>query len=162
MPAHKLVLDEVFEQPYKLIAIHASIEEYRIAFLLNKHLNLKLARLPKDLDLHLGADNMHFAHYLYEDEQNYCTYHMVSNLSMSTAGTGKEEHSLFLDDNLVTKTSYLLPEFKQVDFLIKIEDEMEIVSEKLLVQQILEIPQVTTAYAIDFDRVKTKKNLIFD
>ncbi len=81
MPAHKLVLDEVFEQPYKLLAIHSSVEEYKLAYLLNKHLNLKLARTPKDIDLHKGTENAFFAHFVYEDLQQYCTYHLVSNVA---------------------------------------------------------------------------------
>ncbi len=64
MPAHKLVLDEVFEQPYKLLAIHSSVEEYRLAFLLNKHLNLKLARSPKIL-IFLSCREYWFALYLF-------------------------------------------------------------------------------------------------
>lgn len=162
MPAHKLVLDEVFEQPYKLIAIHSSEEDYKLAYLLNKHLNLRLARTPKDIDLYIEAEHIFFAHFIYEDQQKYCTYHLVSNVSRKEAMSGSGENSLFIEEQLAVKKSYLLPEFKQVEFLIKIEDEMDTVSEKLLVSKLLDIPQVSTAYAIDFDRIKTKGNLIFD
>ena len=162
MPAHKLVLDEVFEQPYKLIAIHSSVEDYRLAYLLNKHLNLRLARSPKDIDLHKNEEHMLFTHFIYEDEQKYCSYHLVSNISRSEAVSGSGENSLFSGEQLAVKKSYLLPEFKQVEFFLKIEDEMDSLSEKLLISKILEIQQVSTAYAIDFDRIKTKENLIFD
>lgn len=162
MPAHKLVLDEVFEQPYKLIAIHSSVEDFKLAYLLNKHLNLRLARTPKDIDLHMEAEHVLFAHFLYEDQQKYCTYHLVSNISRREAMSGSGEDSLFFGEQLAVKKSYLLPEFKQVEFLVKIEDELDAVSEKLLISRILEIQQISTAYAIDFDRIKTKENLIFD
>ncbi|NJY61352.1 IPExxxVDY family protein [Salinimicrobium sp. CDJ15-81-2] len=162
MPAHKLVLDEVFEQPYKLIAIHSSVEDFKLAYLLNKHLNLRLARTPKDIDLHMEAEHVLFAHFIYEDQQKYCTYHLVSNISRREAMSGSGEDSLFFGEQLAVKKSYLLPEFKQVEFLVKIEDELDAVSEKLLISRILEIQQISTAYAIDFDRIKTKENLIFD
>lgn len=162
MPAHKLVLDEVFEQPYKLIAIHSSVEDYKLAYLLNKHLNLRLARSPKDIDLHMEKEHVLFAHFLYEDQQKYCSYHLVSNITRRETMSGSGEDSLLFGEHLAVKKSYLLPEFKQVDFLVKIEDEMDAVSEKLLISRILEIQQVSTAYAIDFDRIKTKENLIFD
>lgn len=162
MPAHKLVLDEVFEQPYKLIAIHSSVEDFKLAYLLNKHLNLRLTRTPKDIDLHMEAEHVLFAHFLYEDQQKYCTYHLVSNISRREAMSGSGEDSLFFGEQLAVKKSYLLPEFKQVEFLVKIEDELDAVSEKLLISRILEIQQISTAYAIDFDRIKTKENLIFD
>ncbi|MDX1752323.1 MAG: IPExxxVDY family protein [Salinimicrobium sediminis] len=162
MPAHKLVLDEVFEQPYKLIAIHSSVEDYKLAYLLNKHLNLRLARSPKDIDLHMENDHVLFAHFFYEDQQKYCSYHLVSNITRRETMSGSGEDFLLFGEHLAVKKSYLLPEFKQVDFLVKIEDEMDAVSEKLVISRILEIQQVSTAYAIDFDRIKTKENLIFD
>ncbi|NJW53877.1 IPExxxVDY family protein [Salinimicrobium oceani] len=161
MPAHKLVLDEVFEQPYKLLAIHSAVEEFKLAYLLNKHLNLRLARSPQDIDLLAGAENVLFAHFVYEDQQKYCRYHLVSNIARKEV-SGSGEVSLFSGEDLAVKKSYLLPEFKQVDFFMKIEDEMDWVNERLLISKSLEIPQVSTAYAIDFDRIKTKENLIFD
>jgi len=162
MPAHKLVLDDVFEQPYKLLAIHSSVEEYKLAYLLNKHLNLKLARTPKDIDLHDGAENSFFAHFIYEDQQKYCTYHLVSNIARQVKVSGSGGASLFNGEQLAVKKSFLLPEFKQVDYLVKIEDELDEVSEKILTARIIEIPQVSTAYAVDFERIKTKENLIFE
>lgn len=161
MPAHKLVLDEVFEQPYKLIAIHSSVEEFKLAYLLNKHLNLKLARSPKDIDLHEGSENVFFPHFLYEDQKNYCTYHLVSNVSTQEGKSGSGGDSLF-GEQLAVRKSYLLPEFKQVDFLIKIEDELDMVSEKILISRIMEIPQISTAYAIEFHQIKSKENLIIE
>lgn len=162
MPAHKLVLDEVFEQPYKLLAIHSSVEEYKLAYLLNKHLNLKLARTPGDIDLHKGSESIFFAHFIHEDLQNYCTYHLVSNVARQEDRSGVDEKSLFSEDQLAVKKSFLLPEFKQVDFLVKIVDEQDVISIKMLTSRIMEIPQVSTAYTIDFHRIKTKENLIFD
>lgn len=162
MPAHKLVLDDVFEQPYKLIAIYSSVEEFRLAYLLNKHLDLKFARTLKDIDLHEGKESIFFAHFIYEDQQKYCTYHLVSNVARQKGSSGPSVDSLFFGDQLAVKKSFLLPEFKQVDFLVKIEDELDAVSTRMLISRILEIPQISTAYAIDFHRIKTKKNLIFD
>lgn len=162
MPAHKLVLDEFFEQPYKLLAIHSSVEDYKLAYLLNKHLNLKLARSPKDIDLFAAAGNTFFAHFVFEDEQKYCKYHLLNNVARKEEMSGSGEDSLFFGEQLAVKKSFLLPEFRQVDFLMKIEDELDTTSEKLLLSNILEIPQVSTAYAIDFDNIKTKENLIFD
>ena len=162
MPAHKLVLDEVFEQPYKLLAIHSSVEEYKLAYLLNKHLNLKLARTPGDIDLHKGKESIFFAHFIHEDLQNYCTYHLVSNVARQEGRSGIVEKSLFSEDQLAVKKSFLLPEFKKVDFLMKIVDEQDAVSIKKLTSGIMEIPQVSTVYVIDFHQIKTKENLIFD
>ena len=162
MPAHKLVLDEVFDEDYKLIAIHCSVEEYKLAFLLNKHLNLRLSRSRKDIDFQIKGMHILFALYAFEDLLKYCTYYLVSNVSKvefkSTAGS----NSLFGEKELSLKKSYLLPEFKKVDFFLKIEEEIDGVSEKLLLEKIKEIPQVSLAYSIECDQIKSKENLIFD
>lgn len=162
MPAHRLILDDVFEQPFKLIAIHSSVEEYKLAFLLNKHLELRLARSPKDVDFQLKDFKILFALYTFEDVQKYCKYFLISNFSKGEPVSSFDANSLFRDEKLSFKKMYLLPEFKQVDFFLKIEEESAPLSEQLLLNKIKEIPQVSTAYGIDFHQIKSKENLIFD
>lgn len=162
MPSHKLVLDEVFDETYKLIAIHCSVEEYKLAFLLNKHLNLRLSRLHKDFDFQIEGLRILFALYAFEDQLKYCTYYLVSNISKIEYKSTADSNSLFGEKELTFKKSYLLPEFNKVDFFLKIEEEIEGVSEKLLLEKIKEIPQVSLAYSIEYDQIKSKENLIFD
>ena len=162
MPAHRLILDDVFEQPFKLIAIHSSVEEYKLAFLLNKHLGLRLSRSSKDVDFQIKDLKVLFALYTFEDIQKYCNYFLVSNFSKGELISNGNLNSLFQDEQVAFKKMYLLPEFKQVDFFLKIEEESTSLSEKLLLNKIKKIPQVSTAYAIDFHQIKSKENLIFD
>ncbi|MGB7842583.1 MAG: IPExxxVDY family protein [Salinimicrobium sp.] len=162
MPAHKLVLDEVFEKPFRLLAIHSSVEEYKLAFLLNKHLELRLTRSRKDVDFQMGELQVLFALYSFEDPQKYRNYHLVSNVAKGEQVAPAASHSLFGEEQVSFHKIHLLPEFKKVDFLLKIEDESFPVSEEQLLKQIKEIPQISTAYSIDFHQIKTKENLIFD
>ena len=162
MPAHRLVLDEVFEEAYKLIAIHCSVEEYKLAYLLNKHLNLRLARSRKDIDFQIQGAHVLFALYSFEDQFKYCDYYLVSNISKAEGKSTASPNSLFGEKEVTLKKSYLLPEFKKVDFFLKIEEEISGISEKLLLEKIKEIPQVSMAYSIDNQQIKSKENLIFD
>ena len=162
MPAHRLILDDVFEQPFKLIAIHSSVEEYKLAFLLNKHLGLRLSRSSNDVDFQIQDLKVLFALYTFEDLQKYCNYFLVSNFSKGEMISDENPNSLFQDEQVAFKKMYLLPEFKQVDFFLKIEEESTSLSESLLLSKIKKIPQVSTAYAIDFHQIKSKENLIFD
>lgn len=163
MPAHKLVLDAIVDQPFKLIAIHCSIEEYKLAFLLNKYLHLRLSRTRNDIDIHIKSVQTVFALYKYEDKQSYCDYFLISNKfkgqsKQTTAGLG----SLFGEEGFASETNYLLPEYCKVDFFLKIEDESHFVSEAVLMDKIKQIPQIATAYSIEPEKIKSKKNLIFD
>lgn len=162
MPAHKLVLEDVFEEAYKLIAVHCSVEDYKLAFLLNKHLDLRLARSRKDIDFQLKGMRILFALYSYEDQQKYCGFHLVSNISKAECQTTAGSNSLFGENEITFKKSYLLPEFKKVDFFLKIEEEANLISEKLLLEKIRRIPQVSLAYSIEHEKIKSKENLIFD
>ncbi|WP_424492666.1 IPExxxVDY family protein [Salinimicrobium sp. GXAS 041] len=163
MLAHKLVLDAVVDQPFKLIAIHCSLEEYKLAFLLNKHLDLRLSRARNDIDLYIKSVRALFSLYEYKDQQKYCDYFLVSNKykglsKKTTEGFG----SLFGEEEMASETTHLLPEYAKVDFFLKLEEESGLVSEVLLLDKIKQIPQIATAYCVATENIKSKENLIFD
>ena len=65
MAVHKLILEDVFEDTLcTLIAIHCSIEDYRLAYLLNKYLGISLTRKPEDLDFNKGTTKYSIFEYL--------------------------------------------------------------------------------------------------
>ena len=63
--------------------------------------------------------------------------------------------------NKVLKTYHLLPEYKNVDYLIKISNDTQYFNEKVILGKIQSIPQIITSYSIDTDKLKSKENLIF-
>ena len=163
MLAHKLVLDAVVDQPFTLIAIHCSLEEYKLAFLLNKHLDLRLSRARNDIDLHIKSVRALFSLYKFEDRQKYCDYFLVSNkFKGQSRKTAADFGSLFGNEEMASETTHLLPEYSKVDFFLKLEEESGLVSEVLILEKIKEIPQIATAYSIDTEKIKSKENLIFD
>lgn len=162
MLKHKLVLDEVGDDYFKLIALHGSIEEYRLAFLLNKHLNLQLARAREDLDFTNSDTHVKFPLYEFYDCQNHCRYYLIANRAQQQKMREPETTGLFKGENQDPNPFYLLPEFQHADFFLKIEEEGNSVSEGALMESLKEIPQLATAYRIDSNRIKSKTNLIFD
>ena len=160
MLAHKLVLDDVVDQPFKLIALHCSVEEYKLAYLLNKHLKLRLARARNDIDFYIDSMRALFALYTYYDKANYNGFYLVSNVFRGELDSSAQAGSLFSGEEGSYKRTFLLPEFSKVDYLFKIESDS--LSEKLLLARINEIPQIATAYCIDDHQIKSKENLIFD
>jgi len=117
------------EDDYLLIGIHSTEEDYRLAYLINKHLNTKFVRYKDNLDFKDSA--VEFP--LFEDGLfggNYST------------------------------TSYLLPEKKKVDFLLKIEGcAPEFILE--MVNKLNKLDQIITSYQIETNTLKSKYNLIF-
>ncbi len=160
MAVHKLILDDVFDESvFTLIAIHCSIEDYRLAYLLNKFLHINLRRKRFDLDFKNGKSA--YSIYNWEDKKQLINWNLVSNICKTNDYTRVNSGLLFETTQSITKTFNLLPELKTVNYLLKIDDELNLVKEKHVINTILSIPQIATAYIIDQNQLKSKDNLIF-
>ena len=70
--------------------------------------------------------------------------------------------SLFDATGLPIETSvFLMPELKTVDYVLKIENMPASFEVDTIVEKLLSIKQITTAYNIDHKKLKSKNNLIF-
>ncbi len=99
----------------------------------------------------------------FEDEYNYILYNLVANKNKSL--TAKIYSSGELFDELSsgkTISTFLINEFKTVDFFLKIHSDYEKVSTRNIISAINEIEQVISAYNVDIDKIKSKNNLIFN
>ena len=158
MALHKLLVDDFYDDPYKLIAIHCGLEDYRLAYLLNQSLGLRLQRKTEDLDMqYLKAS---YSIFEWNNVSQYVTWNLVSNVCK------KEEDSLystglFQTNEKVIKTFNLVPEYKKVDYFIKISDEIQNVNEKLILNKLQNIPQIITSYTVNPTKLKSKDHLIF-
>ncbi|RKE98720.1 IPExxxVDY family protein [Ichthyenterobacterium magnum] len=160
MALHKLLVDDFYDASYSLLAIHCRLEDYRLAYLLNKHLGLNLKRKAQDLDYKYFASS--YAIYEWENETQYTTWNLVANICKKEEDALQSTGSLFSQQNKVLKTYNLLPEFKNVDYLVKVSNETLLFNEKHTLNKIQKIPQVITAYSIDVTKIKSKDNLIFN
>lgn len=160
MAVHKLLVDDFYDASFSLIVIHCRLEDYRLAYLLNKQLNINLVRMPQDLDYkYLDAN---YSIYEWEDKQQQTVWHLISNVCKKEEASLQSSGSLFNSDQIMLKTYHLLPEFKKVDFFIKITtDDDETNNESQLLDKLQGIPQLITSYSIDSEQIKSKDNLIF-
>ena len=160
MAVNKLMLDGFAEDDYKLIAIHSSIEAYKLAFFLNKVLSIKLEREIYDVDFSHKEGIAYYQLFSYLNEHLCCNYYLVSNKHKLNPEEVTINNGLFPEDGKVNTN--LIQEYKSVDFFLKIEDDTESVSLKKLLININKIHQVVTAYSIDVNTLKSNKNLIFN
>ena len=163
MAHHKLLFDEDFEEPFTLIAIHCSEEAYKLAYLLNLQLNMRLKRKKTDLDFSTEGLLITFPLYDFEDVHKYTHFYLVANKCRSVEASLQSSGGLFSE--LVSEKStahYLLPEFKKVDYFLKIYSDFETVTLRRMLSQLNEIKQVISAYTLEIDNIKSRNNLIFD
>jgi hypothetical protein len=158
MSVHKLQFDDFEEGEYDLLAIHTNLEDYRLAFFLNKALPLRLRKAPEAISISSRSGQTWFSRFVFEDADTAAVWDLVGNKSeyVSTVSTGA---TLFGTTGTVTTKAWLLPEFRKADYFLKIENAPCPAHEA--VQKIQSIDRVSVVYAIGSDMIKSKNNLIF-
>ncbi len=153
MQVYSLDIDDFNEDNYTLIGIHTALEDFKLAYLLNKNLDIHFSRASYSLDFESNAS---FSVYNYSNEAYDSDWFLISN-------SFTEERTNALDTiALATETkTYLIPEKKKVDYFIKIVGEPTQETIYKTVQQIKQIPQVVTSYTVEIDSLKSKQFLIF-
>ncbi len=161
MTVHKLILDDAFEEAlYTLIAIHCNLEDYRLAYLLNKHLGITLSRKASDIDYNNGQ--VSYSIFEWEDHKQLVTWSLVSNICKNEELRETDYKCLFDNQEKITKIFQLLPEHKTVNYFLKIDSAFSFSKENYILDSILKIPQIATAYSLDSSELKSKDNLIFN
>lgn len=159
MQRHQLGL--IAEDEYLLIAIHSNVEDYKLAFLINKQLNYRFKRKEKDLDFFKKEGLISFSIFEYQDIERDDVFYLLSNIYKSVAEKTTSAGSLF-EINEEEKTYFLLPEFKKTEYFLKIVSDEPLFYEHKLVEKLNKIPSIVTAYQVDIESLKSKNNLNFD
>lgn len=154
MAAIHKISEDFYEDSFTLIALHCSLEDFAVAYALNSRLKSSLKRTSTDLDI---SKNISFPIFEWTDNISDTYWTFITNKSTSKAEL--DQVGLFSNEVAYT-THYLLPEHKEVDYFLKIEQASNTM-EKEVIKSILGIPKVVTAYTIETNKLKSKNNLIF-
>lgn len=161
MLSHKLMLDEV-EEDYLLLAIHSSLEDYKIAYLFNKYLQINFARARQDLDFNHGTVQALYPLFLFKEPAKYRNYFLIKNKYKGPVKRVISSGSLFNEEEVSSRSSYLIPEYKEVDYFFKIDEDLSHEQFQLLINKIATIPNVQTVYEVDHNQLKSRNNLILE
>lgn len=157
MKVHKLDIDDFSEIDYELIAINTTTEDYLLAFLINKELRLALKRDKKDILSSDNIDDVGFSRYGFEDQNHDLYWTLVQNQKWIDT---KTDDSLLFEQT--QQKTYLLPEFKHVDYFLKIEcSEFERQEITDLLDKLKKIEKISAVFLVDIEKIKSKNNLIF-
>ncbi len=157
MAIHKIQINDFVSDDYELIAVHSSLDDYKLAYMLNKELGIQLSKNLAYVEIAIPEGKSAFSNYIFDDEKNDVVWTLIENKT-TIINSNKQTTSLF---EQVDITVFLLPEFKKADYLIKIENIDYGFDSESIIEKIQEIKNVTTAYAIDITNLKSKNNLIF-
>ena len=158
MTISKLNLKDFCNEVFSLFAIHTDLDDYRLAYFLNKHLGINLFRKAFDLDFVNSKGS--FSVFEYIDQTNFLKWSLISNIYNYNFSAKASNDDLFVESNNLVQKVNLLTEYKNVNYLLKIENNESQVDLEDIVKKIKSIPQVITLYDINKD-LKNKENLIF-
>ena len=159
----KLNIDDFDTVDYSLFAIHTNLADFRLAYFINKQLNLQLIKNNNDIAISDNKNEVLFTNFIYNYDHNATEWTLFENKKTITVVSKMSSTiNLFSDNNdlNIQKTIYLMPEFKNVNYFLKINHNDAIDTQQIIVG-INNIIQVNTAYYIDTANIKNKNNLIF-
>ncbi len=157
MAIHKIQINDFISEDYELIAIHSSLEDYKLAYAINSVLDTRLIKNESNIEIVIPEGKSAFGNYIFDDEKSDVQWSLIAN--KTTISTAKKKATQLFDE--VDITVFLLPEYKKADYLLKIENIDYEFDEEILIEKMLSIKNVTTAYTIETTNLKSKNNLIF-
>ena len=162
MAIHKIYIEDFVEEDYHLIALHTSLEDYRLAYFLNRELGIGLSKSKSDIPLQVKGMKTSFIRFTFEDEKKLIQWDLVQNKNEIENIENITTTDLFSNTkNSFSSSVYLLPEYKKVDFFVKIENADNEIDLDEVMFQISKIDAVNLVYSVAKNKIKSKNNLIF-
>lgn len=134
----KLTLELEEDYSFKLIGINCHIKDYRLCWEMNEAMNFDFVK-EEDYEIIIKNKKQGYSFYSYLDEENYIDYYLISNRG---------------------EFGRLIPEEKS-DFLLLFKGSITKEQLKQISEQLHRIRNILTAYPIEVENLKSKKNLIF-
>jgi hypothetical protein len=140
MKKAKLQIEPAFD--FELLGIVSPIREYRMAWLVNQELELNLVKAD-DLELEfLNAEKLEIAQYLLSLPHGFIQ--LLKNKAI----------------NSTQQAAYLIPELKNLDYFLLVQDETEELDLINFVKKLSRNPLVQSIVRIDISKLKSKENLL--
>ena len=162
MAVHKLDLDEFDEIDYHLIAIHTTLEDYRLAYFINQHLPINLSKSNEEIHISIKEGETQFSRFYFNDEVHFASWNLIQNKNEVIGQKEIINQDLFSNSSQEVATKvFLLPELKKVDYFLKIESDENDVKITDIIKKLKTIKSLSTVYVVDTKTIKSKNNLIF-
>ena len=142
MSRKKLIVDYTFD--FELFGIVSAEKEYKLAWYINQKFGIKLKKQQDILLQMVGNKNLTISNYIFETENS--SFRFFKNKSMDT----RDGSPL-----------YVLPEIKNFDFFIMIENHGNSFQQEKVPERLSLIPSIQYFKKFDLDQIKSKENLLF-
>jgi hypothetical protein len=151
---YKLSITEDEQDIFNIILINTVLEDYKLAFHLNKIMPFQFSKSLKPAFIK-NKNKYDFEFYKYENEVDNVFWYLIPNKKTIL----KELKTLSLFDENIQKTIYFLKEFNKFDYIIKLTDDNIIVIDFL--KKINQINNISSAIIVEREKTKHIKHLNF-
>lgn len=142
MAKNKLQVSYDFD--FLLLALNSNVKGYKLAWALNKELGLNLLK-SDNIELYFN-EHKSLSIQNFTDVTEFQQVRLIKNRAEDVDGAFN---------------AFLLPELKNFDYLILLENESITFNENVFISEIKEIPFVQFVSKINTKSLKSKDNLIF-
>lgn len=155
---HQLSVEDTFDDSFRLFAIFSDEEDYRLAYLLNIHLNLYFKKAYPITEPISGEK---FSFFEYKDATHYRNWFLLQNWVVQQA-ISKEQVGLFDTTEILSeKKVWFFNEWKKARFILKIESDEEDEFFQKTTQKLKNIAQIYTIEKIEPTKLNPKKLMFF-
>jgi hypothetical protein len=138
----KTKLQTTLEYPYALLGIVCECREYRMAWLVNKLLDIALEKQPDGVISFKRGEPMYFIQYLFEND--FEQIRLIKNKAVEP----------------LHKALFLIPEMKQMDYLLLLHSTLEEFPDSTYLNALKASPQIRLVQAIEIESLPSKENLL--
>ena len=140
MKKAKLLVEPTFD--FELLGIVSPIRDYRMAWLVNKELELNLVKAD-DLELEfLSAEKLEISQYFLSLPHGFIQ--LLKNKALNSS----------------QQLAYLIPELKNLDYFLLVQDETEQLDLSHFMEKLSQNSLVQSIVRIDISKLKSKENLL--
>ncbi len=161
MPVNVLTLCDFEEHDFRVVAIHTVLQDYKLAYLLNRNLGFQFKKLAADLDFVIAENKAYFSAYEYHDAKRLIDWGLVRNKFKIKAREGNSLGLFHTEASFASTYVYLQPEIKEADFVLKIQGDIMGSKMREILQKINNTEGVITAYSVNNQQLNHKEYLIF-
>ncbi|MEB3801131.1 IPExxxVDY family protein [Flavobacterium columnare] len=156
---HQIHLGDFDQVDYDLLAIHTTLEDYRLAYKINQNLGILLSKNDNEIPVEINKQLATFSRFTYEDDEAMMTWDLIQNKQEIEFPSSNIGNSLFQENSITTQVN-LVTDLKKVDFVLKIEHDEQIELREII-YKLNKIDLISTVYEVNPNEIKSKNNLIF-
>ncbi len=140
MKKTKLFIEPTFD--FELIGLASPVKDYKMAWLINRDLDLDLVRAEEIHIEFLSSSKLEISQYFLSLPHGYIQ--LLKNKAINTS----------------QQLAYLIPELRNLDYFLLVQDETQQTNIAAFVDVLSVNPLIQSVVRLDISKIKSKENLL--